>query len=240
MSGSDLPPAPPLSGNLSSLPQPLQAALADAPSLSSASASVFGSSAPDATDSAATSPGSAPSSSSAASSAAMSGASGGQPSSSATAAAAAGLSLPSISLTPDPDSEPDGLRSLALPPIDTHRQPGSITVPFEIVVVCRRNDVLLHPGGYQITAKALGQGAAKGTNTDGLLQRELRMMVRRRAQVDPLIRPKPRLKFLVETGGATTFWTVRRQLVLSNLDWPMTVQVAGPQAGYPFDERALK
>ncbi len=150
------------------------------------------------------------------------------------------MSLPSLSMNPDPDSEPDALKGLALPPIDTHRQPGAINVPFEIVVVCRRDDVLLHPGGYRITAKALRDGAAKTSNADGLLQRELRTMVRRRAQVDPLIRPKPRLKFLVETGGGTTFWTARKQLIFSNLDWPMTVQVAGPQSGYLLDERALR
>jgi hypothetical protein len=145
-----------------------------------------------------------------------------------------------MNLTPDPDSEPDPLKGLAQPPIDTHRQPGMVTVPFEIVAVCRRDDVLLHPGGYQITAKALAEGATRGNGADGLLQRELRAMVRRRAQADPLIRPKPRLKFLVETGGGTTFWTARKQLMFSNLDWPMTVQVAGPQTGYLLDERALK
>jgi hypothetical protein len=156
------------------------------------------------------------------------------------ASAAAGLSLPSVSMTPDPNSEPDELKGLALPPINTHREPGAVTVPFEIVVVCRRDEVLLHPGGYRITAKALREGAAKGDKAESLLQRELRTMVRRRAQVDPLIRPKPRLKFLVETGGGTTFWTARRQLTFSNLDWPMTVQVAGPQTGHLLDERALQ
>jgi hypothetical protein len=146
------------------------------------------------------------------------------------------MSLPSLNASPDPDSEPDALKGLALPPIDTHRQPGAIDVPFEIVVVCRRDDLLLHPGGYRITAQSLQAGAGKGDRSETLLQRELRTMVRRRAQVDPLIRPKPRLKFLVEAGGGTTFWTARRQLTFSNLDWPMTVQVAGPQSGYLLDE----
>jgi hypothetical protein len=113
-------------------------------------------------------------------------------------------------------------------------------VTFEIVVVCRRDDLLLHPGGYRITAQALQAGAGKGDNPEGLLQRELRAIVRRRAQVDPLIRPKPKVKFLVETGGGTTFWTARKQLTFSGMDWPMTVQVAGPQSGYLLDERALR
>ena len=163
--------------------------------------------------------------------------SGGQPSS-ATPAGASGMSLPSLSTGPDPSSEPDELKGLALPPIDTHRQPGAIDVPFEIVLVCRRDDLLLHPGGYRITTQSLrtGAGASRGDNAEPLLQRELRAIVRRRAQVDPLIRPKPRLKFLVEGGGSSTFWTARKQLTFSNLDWPMTVQVAAPQTGYLLDE----
>ena len=147
------------------------------------------------------------------------------------------MSLPSFNMNSDPKSEPDGLKDLALPPIETHRQPGAIDVPFEIVVVCRRNDLLLHPGGYRITSQSLQGGAGKGEGGGSLLQTELKTMVRRRAQVDPLIRPKPRLKFLVEAGGASTFWKARRQLTFSNLDWPMTVQVAGPQSGYLLDER---
>jgi hypothetical protein len=150
------------------------------------------------------------------------------------------MSLPSFNASPDPDSEPDALKGLAMPPIDTHRQPGAIDVPFEIVVVCRRDDLLLHPGGYRITAQSLQAGAAKGDNAGPLLQRELKAIVRRRAQVDPLIRPKPRLKFLVEAGGASTFWTARRQLTFSELDWPMTVQVTGPQSGYLLDERIVR
>jgi hypothetical protein len=146
------------------------------------------------------------------------------------------MSLPSLNASPDPNSEPDGLKDLVLQPINTHRQPGAIDVPFEIVVVCRRDDLLLHPGGYRITVQSLQAGAGKGDNSEPLLQRELRAIVRRRAQVDPLIRPKPRIKFLVEGGGASTFWTARKQLTFTNLDWPMTVQVAGPQTGYLLEQ----
>lgn len=108
------------------------------------------------------------------------------------------------------------------------------------MVVCRRDDLLLHPGSYRITAQALRNGAGKDGSRDSLLKRELRMMVRRRAQVDPLIRPKPQLKFLVETGGGTTFWTARQQLLFSNLGWPMSVQVAGPQTAFDADARTLR
>jgi hypothetical protein len=178
--------------------------------------------------------GTSPSSSSLASPGA-SGMSGGQPSS-AMNAGSAGMSLPSFGAGSDSSSEPDGLKDLALPPIETHRKPGAIDVPFEIVVVCRREDLLLHPGSYRITAQSLQAGAAMGNDSGRLLERELRGIVRRRAQVDPLIHPKPRLKFLVESGGASTFWTARRQLTFSDLDWPMTVQVTGPQSGYLLDQ----
>jgi hypothetical protein len=147
-----------------------------------------------------------------------------------------GLSLPSLGWAPDPDSEPGSLKDLALPAISPRDRPtGAIDVPFEIVVVCRRDDLLLHPGGYQLTAEALRQGGGRGTNSESLLKRELRAMVRRRAQIDPMIRPKPSIKFLVETDGGTTFWIARRQLLFSGLDWPMSLQVAGPQRTYSLD-----
>jgi hypothetical protein len=103
---------------------------------------------------------------------------------------------------------------------------GSIDVPFEIVVVCRRYDVLLHPGGYRLTARAM---KAQGGGSDGLLAQEIRAIVRRRAIVDPMIRPHPAIKFLVEADGADTFWTARRQLLFSLPDWPMSLHVAGSQ-----------
>ncbi len=164
-------------------------------------------------------------------------ASGGQSSSSSTPS---GMSLPSLDTRPDPSSEPDELKDLAAPPIDIHRKPNAIDVPFDIVVVCRRNDLLLHPGGFRITSQSLSGEAGKAEAGGPLLERELRAMVRRRAQVDPLIRPKPRVRFLVEAGGSPTFWKARSQLTFTNLDWPMSVQVAGPQTGYLLDERILR
>ncbi len=147
------------------------------------------------------------------------------------------MSLPSLSLNPDPDSEPDSLKELAVPMITPpDRPPGAIDVPFEIVVVCRHNDLLLHPGGYRLTAQALREGGSKGINQPSLLQRELRALVQRRAEIDPLIRPKPSVKFLVENDGGRTFWMARRQLMFSGLDWPMSLQVAGTQSPHVFNE----
>jgi hypothetical protein len=109
--------------------------------------------------------------------------------------------------------------------------PGSIEVPFEIVVVCRRDDVLLHPGAYRLTRQVMQQHRP---GKDGMLTREIVAMVRKRAIVDPLIHPKPKIRFLVETDGAETFWAARRQLLFSLPDWPTTLQVAGPQPARVF------
>jgi hypothetical protein len=220
-------------------PTPLEAALGSRSSASGSSASANGLGASGTMDGSSAGSASAMSGEFAGTNAVSDGQSSTRPPSSMTAGAS-GLSLPGLSSSADADSEPDALKGLSLPPIDTHRQPGAIDVPFEITVVCRRDDLLLHPGGYRITTQALQAGAGKGDNTDSLLQRELRAIVRRRAQVDPLIRPKPRVKFLVETAGGTTFWTARKQLTFSGLDWPMTVQVAGPPAGDLLGERTVR
>ncbi len=97
--------------------------------------------------------------------------------------------------------------------------------------MCRRNDVLLHPGGYRLTRQVIEQHKP-GTN--GMLTREIVAMVRKRAIVDPLIRPKPKIRFLVETDGADMFWTARRQLLFTLPDWPTTLQVSGQQPAHVF------
>jgi hypothetical protein len=164
--------------------------------------------------------------------------SGGQPSTSGSMASSSGMSLPSLSMTPDPSSEPDALKEFVAPTISQPDRPAkAIEVPFEIVVVCRRNDLLLHPGGWRLTTQALRDGAGKGgAIQESLLKQELRAVVRRRAQIDPLIRPRPSIKFLVEADGGTTFWIARRQLEFSGLDWPMSLQVAGPQSRRVFNK----
>ena len=70
--------------------------------------------------------------------------------------------------------------------------------------------------------------------TNGMLTREIVAMVRKRAIVDPLIRPKPKIRFLVETDGAETFWAARRQLLFTLPDWPTSLQVSGQQTARVF------
>ncbi len=100
----------------------------------------------------------------------------------------------------------------------------SIDVPFEIVVVCRPDGAVIHPGGYMLTGKSLTAG-----KKDSVMVRELLAVAQRRAESDPTIRPQPRVKFLVENGGSETFWAARKQILFSGLGWPMSLQVAGAQ-----------
>jgi hypothetical protein len=138
------------------------------------------------------------------------------------------MSLPSLSNNQSSDSSSDSLDDLIFPTIPMLGRPtGSIEVPFEIVAVCRRNDLLLHPGGYRLPAQALR--TAGRSQSQSLLARELRAIVKQRAQVDPMIRPRPTIRFLVETNGGATYWAARRQILFSGLDWPMSLHVAGPQ-----------
>jgi hypothetical protein len=115
------------------------------------------------------------------------------------------------------------------------KPPGTIDVAFEIVVVCRENGVLLHPGGYLITAQRLREPRG---DKDSLLARELRAMVRNRAIIDPLIRPRPSIKFLVETNGDDMFWLARRQILFELPDWPVSLQVTGAHGAHVFDKGA--
>lgn len=110
-----------------------------------------------------------------------------------------------------------------------------IEVPFDITLVCGADGVTIQPGGYRITPSALRDG-----RVEKLLVRHLASVARRRAQVDPNIRPKPRVKFLVERDGGSTFWEARQQLLFADLNWPMSLQVAGGQSPRLFDREAWR
>ena len=112
---------------------------------------------------------------------------------------------------------------------------GAIEAPFEIVVVCRKDEILLHPGSYRLTGDVL---RSTGQGSDSMLAREIRAMVRNRAMVDPLIRQKPSLRFLVESQGAETFALARRQLLFSLPDWPVSLQVSGSQDPGVFSRKS--
>ena len=81
------------------------------------------------------------------------------------------------------------------------RPSKTIEVPFEIVVVCEPEGLVIHPGGYRISGAVL-----ESRKKDGILVRELLGVAQQRAAADPTIRPQPRVKFLVESGGSPMFW----------------------------------
>ena len=130
--------------------------------------------------------------------------------------AAQGLSLPSLDMSASPDTDTDFLKDLALLLIENHHQPRCIRGPVrDRAWSAGETTFSSHPGGYRLTAQVLRENAAKDVPiSESLLKRELRRVVRRRAEIDPLIRPKPRIKFLLETDGGTTFRTAQQQLTL--------------------------
>lgn len=104
--------------------------------------------------------------------------------------------------------------------------PRSVDVPLDLVIACGPEGVVLHPGGYRMSLSSLKRERG--------LRRDLETIVVNYAMIDPMIHPRPRLKFLVEAGGAETFAEARRQTVLSDLEWPVSFQVAGSPAPQLF------
>ena len=98
------------------------------------------------------------------------------------------------------------------------KPPLRIEVPFEMTVVCNRGGVVIHPGGYRLSPQAL-------KSKDQMLVKELNAVLQQRREVDPLIVPRPRLKFLVEPGGGQSYNDARKQTALAGLAWPTTIQV---------------
>ncbi len=95
----------------------------------------------------------------------------------------------------------------------------TIHVPMEIVVACEADGIVIHPGGYRLTNKAL---RAK----EPVVVKTLQGVVKTRQQVDPLIKPIPSVRYLVERGGEENYRVVRRQTVLSGLEWPSVLQIS--------------
>ena len=149
---------------------------------------------------------------------------GGDTQSSSSPSASSSSSLGQFTL-PNSNASSNEANELIMPPRPKETKPfGAIDARFDIVVVCRKDEILLHPGSYRLTGDAMRSG---GEGPDCMLAREIRAMVRNRAIVDPLIRQKPAIRFLVESQGAETFALARRQLLFSLPDWPVSLQVAG-------------
>ena len=67
---------------------------------------------------------------------------------------------------------------------------------------------------------------AEFEDLEGLLKTDLQTIVRNHELIDALVKPVPRLQFLVESGGAETYAEARRQTVLSGLSWPVSVKIS--------------
>jgi hypothetical protein len=133
-------------------------------------------------------------------------------------AAASGSSGDDETNSAQPDSKPGAPPQRPRSRSDL-KKPMTIDVPFEVVVACSAEGIVLHPGGYRLSAKALKAN-------DGLLLRDLKSIVETRRQVDPTIHPKPSIRFLIEPGGGNTYRDARRQTVLAGIDWPIVIQIA--------------
>lgn len=150
----------------------------------------------------------------------------GQPSGSGGQAGQVGLGLPSMT------SRPSGLRAGDIRPRRSTAPPWApsrtttIDVPLELVVACGPDGVVIHPGGYRLSASALRK--------PGVLTRDLETIVHNHALIDPAVRPRPRVRFLIEPGGGETYQEARRRTVLAGLSWPVSLQVAGPPAPRVF------
>jgi hypothetical protein len=77
----------------------------------------------------------------------------------------------------------------------------------------------IHPGGYQLTTSALEE-------KDQRLVRTLRTIVNARQRAKPGMTVRPEVRFLVEPGGQSSYWTAREQTILAGLGWPVSLKVA--------------
>lgn len=149
----------------------------------------------------------------------------GRPSPSGAQNGTLGLGLPSLGTSSGPrngDIRPKVSTSPAWPPSRT----TTIELPLELVVACRSDGVMIHPGGYRLSLAALRK--------QGTLARDLETIVVNHALIDASVRPRPRIQFLIEPGGNEAYQEARRQTVLAGFNWPVTLQVAGPQAPSVF------
>lgn len=102
----------------------------------------------------------------------------------------------------------------------------------DLVVVCRPDGVLIHPGGYRLSASKLGE--------DRVVEL-LQGVVRNRQAARPDVRWRPRVKFLVEPGGSAIYQEARRQTALAGLGWPVWLEVVeGTLPARLFDPEVLR
>jgi hypothetical protein len=128
----------------------------------------------------------------------------------------AAATAPSLSFggTPGPSADP----------ADEAGPPGGRSLA--ITVACGPGGVLIQPGGYRLSRKAI--------ESEGLLVPRLRAIAaaeQGRGGPGPV---RPVVVFLVEPGGEATFWAARRQTTFAGLDWPAALRLAEQGPPSPF------
>jgi hypothetical protein len=97
---------------------------------------------------------------------------------------------------------------------------------FDLILTCGPSGVTVQPGGYRVSLGALESG--------DLLVRRLRAIVagQERAGAEGTLRP--RLRFVVEPGGARAYGLARRRTTFADLDWPASLRVNETAVPSPF------
>ncbi len=99
--------------------------------------------------------------------------------------------------------------------------PDVIVHELELVVVCSPDGLLIHPGAYRLSVKALE------TRPQRVVE-DLRAIVEAERVRRPGVTLRPRLRFLVQPGGQAVFEKARGQTLIDGIEWPGTIQVASP------------
>ncbi|MFO0960336.1 MAG: hypothetical protein U0800_23355 [Isosphaeraceae bacterium] len=89
----------------------------------------------------------------------------------------------------------------------------------ELVVVCSRDSILIHPGAYRLMESTLKSQPSR-------LVADLKAIVAAERVKHPGMSMEPRLRFLVQAGGQATYELARGQTLAGGIDWPSRVQVA--------------
>jgi hypothetical protein len=128
------------------------------------------------------------------------------------------LTMPSSSASSDSSKHEKDLELTPPRPRERMRREQPVEVDLDLTVACGPTGVVIHPGGYRLSLAALKK--------DNLLKTNLETIVRNHQIADPMVKPRPRLEFLVEPGGGATYQLARKQTLLPILGWPATFRLA--------------
>ena len=127
-----------------------------------------------------------------------------------------GVVLP-FGLKPELNAQGPALPERRRPPrIDPAK---NVSVTIDLVLACRRDGVEIEPGGYRTSHAALSR-------RDGLLMRQLEAIVLKYRRLDPELKIKPRVRYLVEPGGGWSYSLAREQILSGRPEWPSSTRYA--------------